>query len=190
MPRCQKTSCRHRCSLSEEWRSGWRRAVEVEPSAVGVEVVGSRMSKLEPGMPSGHDWRSVEARERCCWEHAPGALATPGLLRSKGCRQCPRAAAVEEQVLEQEDRRRHVVLEQAVELLEGVHRAVHGIVEEEVADRHPQGECRALRLKHGVHDTFGHRRIIQPGDAAVVDLRPLGVVEAVLSVDHYFKKGF
>jgi hypothetical protein len=75
-----------------------------------------------------------------------------------------------------------VALHQVVEVLQGVHRALRRVVEEETADGSPGGEGRSSAVKHHVTDGFGDRKI-NPGDDAVVDLRPLDVEQARLRVD-------
>jgi hypothetical protein len=76
----------------------------------------------------------------------------------------------------------HVTLEEVVKLLERVDGALHGVVEEEPTNHHPQGVGGGFRhLNHG--HQLGGDAVIQPRDDGAVDLQPLSVVEHHGGVD-------
>jgi hypothetical protein len=75
-----------------------------------------------------------------------------------------------------------LTLVQAVEVLQRVYGTLHGIVEEQATDRHPEGVRRCAALEHHVTNVLGHGEV-DPRDDAVIDLGPLGIVDASLGVD-------
>jgi hypothetical protein len=76
----------------------------------------------------------------------------------------------------------HVTLEEVVKLLEHVDGALHGVVDEEPTNRHPQGVGGGFRhLNHG--HQLGGDAVIQPRDDGAVNLHPLGVMEHHGGVD-------
>jgi hypothetical protein len=76
----------------------------------------------------------------------------------------------------------HVTLEEVVKLLEHVDGALHGVVDEEPTNRHPQGVGGGFRhLNHG--HQLGGDAVIQPRDDGAVNLHPLGIMEHHGGVD-------
>lgn len=75
-----------------------------------------------------------------------------------------------------------VTLMEGVEVLEGVDGALHRIVEEEATNREPEGVRRRATLEHHVAEGLGDGEV-EPRHDAAIDLRPLDVVDASLSID-------
>lgn len=70
----------------------------------------------------------------------------------------------------------HVALEQAMELLLGVHGALEAVVEELAGDRRSGSVGRGARVVDVAPNVLGHSGV-EPGDDARVDLEPFRVVE-------------
>jgi hypothetical protein len=75
-------------------------------------------------------------------------------------------------------------LEQAMELLQGIHGALVRVVEEETLERRPEHVRHRLAEEHHLHDLRRHR-VVEPRHNALVDLKPLRVMPHSLGVDGF-----